>query len=224
MGRPARINPDSHGVLVVATSITAVLAAVSFALSYSGLVAVASWAAVPPWLSWAVPLTIDGAILVYTLAALVFRARGERSTLAWSALSLFTGLSMASNAAHAWTSGPGDGRAILGAVIAGLAPVAVLLTTHTIARLIIAPPAVQPVAQPEPEPEAQPVPAVRSTPARPKPARPAGTVDHARIRQLAQTDPALSHRAIAAQLGVSKTTVSRVLAGPPATGEALLSI
>lgn len=145
--RPARINPDSFPVLVVAVVITVALALTSFLLSYSGLVAVAEWAAVPAWLAWAVPVTIDGAILVYTLAALVFRARAESARVAWASLSLFTGLSVAANAAHAWDAGAADGRAVLGAIIAGLAPVAVLLTTHTIARLIIARPA--PVADVE---------------------------------------------------------------------------
>ncbi|GEB46982.1 hypothetical protein MTE01_29270 [Microbacterium testaceum] len=211
---PARINPDSRGVLFLAVGITVLLALASFLLSYAGLVAVAAWAAVPAWLSWAVPVTIDGAILVYTLAALVFRARGEGARVAWASLSLFTALSVAANAAHAWDAGQGDPRAGLGAVIAGLAPVAVLLTTHTLARLIIAPPlraeASETVAAPwavaagrvwaadevgEPEADvAEPEPEPRDE------------------RILALRAQRWSLRQIAEEVGVGKTTVERVLA------------
>jgi hypothetical protein len=238
--RPARINPDSLGVLVVAVSITVILAAVSFLMSYSGLVAVAEWAAVPPSLSWAVPVVIDGAILVYTLAALIFRARGEGARLAWASLSLFTGLSVVGNAAHAWDAGAGDERAYLGSVIAGLAPVAVLLTTHTIARLIVAPPsgreaweAVAPsveaglvegltapvewFAEPVPVPRPEPELVTRLKVSREEAPRPSrATVDtaarDARIREL---DGTMSLRAIAAEVGVSKSTVARVLGRHP---------
>jgi hypothetical protein len=202
MSRPSRINPDSRPVLIVAVSITAILAAVSFALSYSGLVAVAAWAAVPAWLSWAVPVTIDGAILVSSLAALVFRARGESARVAWLSLSGFTSLSVAANAAHAWESGTGDIRAVLGATIAGLAPVAVLLTTHTIARLVVAPPALSPI------PDVVPV----VSPAQDSPVVDVDERD-ATILRLRHEDR-LSLRAIADRVGVSKTTVTRVLNRP----------
>ena len=212
---PARINPDSRGVLYLAVGITVLLALASFLLSYAGLVAVAAWAAVPTWLSWAVPVTIDGAILVYTLAALVFRARGEGARMAWLSLSLFTALSVAANAAHAWDAGQGDPRSGLGAVIAGLAPVAVLLTTHTLARLIIAPPltvktgdapadpwaiatgrlwAADEVVEPEADAEPEPAPSPRDE------------------RIVALRAQRKSLRQIAEEVGVGKTTVERVLA------------
>lgn len=122
------------------------LCAVSFVLSYSGLVAVAAWAAVPPYLSWTVPVTIDASILVYTLAVFIFRARGERNGRVWTSLILFTAVSVTANAAHAWDAGAGDWHGYAGAAIAGLAPVSVLLTTHTLAELVVAKPASHPIA------------------------------------------------------------------------------
>jgi hypothetical protein len=47
------------------------------------------------------------------------------------------------NAAHAGAVPPVV-AAVVGTVVAGLAPVAVLLATHTLARLIVAPPEVEP--------------------------------------------------------------------------------
>lgn len=235
---PSRINPDSRAVLVVATVATAALALVSFLLSFNGLADAAAWANVPGWLAWAIPAYVDGAILVYTLAALVFRARGESARLEWAALGVFAALSVAANGVHAWETAPAGLRATLGVLLAALAPVSVVLTTHTIARLIVAPPA--PVADIEwrdaavrtlsevaeassryaaraeegpgvtPEPQA---PAERMPD--PEPFKladlPRVTTEHrnARIREL--DGEGLSLREIAARVGVSKSTVSRVL-------------
>lgn len=141
--RPARLDPDTLPALVTAILLTSTLGAVSFVLSYSGLVAVAAWASVPPYLAWTVPVTIDASILVYTLAVFIFRARGERNARVWTSLVLFTAVSVAANAAHAWDAGAGDWHGYAGAAIAGLAPVSVLLTTHTLAELVVARPGVK---------------------------------------------------------------------------------
>ncbi|MCL1870986.1 MAG: DUF2637 domain-containing protein [Promicromonosporaceae bacterium] len=134
----AQIHPDTLPVLIVATMLTAGLAAVSFALSYSALVRIASWAAVPDRLAWAIPVMLDSAILVYSLAALVKRSRRERAAGAWASLALWTAVSVAANAAHA-AGVPETWQRAVGTVVAALAPVAVLLATHTIADLIVAP-------------------------------------------------------------------------------------
>jgi hypothetical protein len=267
--RPSRIDPDTRPVLIVAVVITAALALVSFLLSFSGLVAVADWAAIPSMLAWAVPVTIDGAILVYTLAALVYRARGESARIAWASLSLFTTVSVIGNAAHAATNGPGGPQGVLGAVVAGLAPVAVFLTTHTIARLVVAPPTAADVEAPvegwrhvgtmdgptpftpaepvdlaalqayttedveltrrtfadrhhgrlavptDPEEYAAAVAEAGRALADKRATKPLTTAErHARIRELAAADPTLSLRDIAARVGVSKSTVARVLDRP----------
>lgn len=136
--RPARINPDTLPVLIVAVVLTTGLAASSFALTFAALLDVAGWANVNPALAWAVPVMLDAAIVVYTLAVLVHRARRERAITEWAALAGFTGVSVVANAAHAGAV-PVEWQAIIGTVVAGLAPVAVLLATHTIARLIVAP-------------------------------------------------------------------------------------
>ncbi len=135
--RPARINPDTLPVLVLASALTAALAVTSFLLTFAALSDVARWAAVPDSLAWAVPVMLDGAIVVYTLAVLVARARGERAVPAWIGLAGFTAVSVIANAAHAADVPPAV-QAALGVTIAGLAPLAVMLATHTLARLIVA--------------------------------------------------------------------------------------
>ncbi|WP_164545144.1 DUF2637 domain-containing protein [Antribacter gilvus] len=140
MARAARLDPDTLPSLIVAVVLTATLGAVSFTLSYAGLVGVAAWAAVPGYLAWTVPVTIDASILVYTLAVFIFRARGESNGRAWTSLILFTAVSVAANAAHAWDASAHDWHGYAGAFIAGLAPVSVLLTTHTLAELVVVKP------------------------------------------------------------------------------------
>lgn len=143
--RPARINPDTLPVLIVAATLTTGLAGTSFALTFAALLDVAVWANVPARLAWAVPVMLDAAIVVYTLAVLVHRARRERAATAWLSLAGFTTVSVVANAAHAGAVPPAW-QAMIGTLVAGLAPVAVLLATHTLARLIVAP------VEPAPEP------------------------------------------------------------------------
>jgi hypothetical protein len=136
---PSRIDPDTRGVLIAATVSAALIAAVSFALSAAGLVQVAAWAHVPWCLRWGAPVMIDGAIAVYTLAVLVFRARGESTVVAWVSLALWTAVSVGGNAAHGWEP-PALVQRAVGTVVVALAPVAVVLAVHTISDLIVARP------------------------------------------------------------------------------------
>ncbi|KJL39893.1 DUF2637 domain-containing protein [Microbacterium trichothecenolyticum] len=233
----ARINPDSPVVAVVAVVATAGLAITSFLLSYAGLGAAAEWAHVSGWLAWAVPVTIDGSILVYTLAAFVFRHRGESARLAWASLATFASLSVIANGVHAWDDAPEALRTGIGVVVAGLAPIAVLITTHTLMRLVIAPPAVDAVpAEAAPSVEAvegspSPLESSQGEPSEFMVAMQAFHLAHAarevpavgvdernhRIRELRAEGKPLS--AIADEVGVSKSTVSRVLNPPGADAE-----
>lgn len=135
--RPSRINPDTLPVLVLAVLLTAGLAGVSFTISYAALREVSAWATVPAALAWTVPVMLDAATVVYLLAVVVKRARHERAAGAWAALALWTAVSVAANAAHAYGV-PDELQRLVGTVVAALAPIAVLLATHTIADLIVA--------------------------------------------------------------------------------------
>lgn len=138
--RPAaRLNPDSLPVLIAATTTAAVVLAASFLWSWDALVAVSGWAGARAERAWVVPVVLDGATLVYTLAVIVQRARGRRAALAWTALTVFTTASVVLNVSHALVDGTGTTtwQRALGGVVAGLAPIAVLLATHTLAALLV---------------------------------------------------------------------------------------
>ena len=188
--RASRIDPDTRAVVVATVALVASLGAVSFAVSFAGLVAVAEWAELPPWLRWAVPVFVDGALLAYTLAILVQRARGESTRFSWAALGTFSLVSVGANAAHVLGTGDvADWRTLVGAGLAALAPLGVLAATHTVADLAIARPGVVQVRDEVGQ-----------------------VVDQAAEARRLREVEGLSHRAIAATLGVSKSTVARWVA------------
>lgn len=213
MSQPSRrMNPDSRPVLIVAAGLTAILGGVSFLLSYNGLTATAPWASIPAAQAWTIPVVIDGAILVYTLAVLIKRRRGESARLYWALLASFSGVSVAGNSFHAWDASAQDATGVAGAAIAGLAPLAVLAATHTLADLVVepvsarvhlgaAPPALPSVEQPRP---------IASEVETPKASAASDTGRNDAVRERAAAG--LSQREIASQLGVSKSTVGRILA------------
>lgn len=104
----------------------ALLSAVSFALSYSALRNLAlSSGAVLPSLSWAWPLVVDGAMIVFSLTILRASLYGERTSFAWALVASFSMLSVALNVYHA-PSEP------VSWVVAGVAPVALLLSFESL--------------------------------------------------------------------------------------------
>lgn len=112
----------------------AVIVSVTFITSFDAVSAVAvSRRAVSPHLSWAVPLAIDGLIVVGSAAAWVESLRGGRW---WSHLfpvlivAAAGALSVAANVAHAPTTDP------LARVLAGVPPVALLSAVELGAWLI----------------------------------------------------------------------------------------
>jgi hypothetical protein len=78
---------------------------------------------------------IDAALLTYTLSWLVQRARGESTWLSWCSLALFTIVSLLGNSLHGWQPSL-EVQRIVGTAVVGLAPLAVLLATHTLAQLL----------------------------------------------------------------------------------------
>lgn len=115
---------------------------VAFAISFAALYEVAEWLGLPPFMWWAVPVFIDLAILVYAASVLVHKARGERTWPSWAALGIFTTLSVFANAAHAWShthEQPWQG--LVGAIIAGMVPVAIFVATEQLSRVAVEDPA-----------------------------------------------------------------------------------
>jgi hypothetical protein len=133
-----RINPDSMVTLWLTVGLVCFLAVASFMVSFTGLHEVASWAGLPIWLRWAVPVFIDVAILAYTMAVLIHRHRGEKTWASWISLAGFTLFSMIANGAHALSiPHPNEVQQIIGAAVASMAPVAVFAATEQLGRLVI---------------------------------------------------------------------------------------
>lgn len=135
MGAVRRLDADRAPVVILTILFGVTIAGASFVLSFHGLRDVATWGRVPEWLAWLVPVMIDAAVLCYTLAWLVQRARRESVWLSWSALALFTAVSTLGNTLHGWEPSEAVQR-IVGTAVVGLAPLAMLLATHTLAQLL----------------------------------------------------------------------------------------
>lgn len=207
-----RVQADSGGMAAVALALVTVLAAASFSLSFLGLIQAAEWAGVPGPLRWLVPIVIDSTILVYAIAAAVQHSRGESTALSWLAVCFFTAVSVMANAAHVLAPGgvPVElsGTVIFGAIIAAIMPIGLFFATHTTVSLVVvsATGSKQTRQRRAAKRLAGPAPAVATAPAvvRPK-------VDATMVKELQAAG--LSQRDIATKLGVSKTTVGRLLAG-----------
>jgi hypothetical protein len=130
-----RLNADRAPVVILTILFGVTIAGASFVLSFNGLRDVATWGRVPEQLAWLVPVMIDAAVLCYTLAWLVQRARRESVWLSWCSLALFTAVSTLGNTLHGWEPSTAVQR-IVGTAVVGLAPLAMLLATHTLAQLL----------------------------------------------------------------------------------------
>ncbi|QCU77998.1 DUF2637 domain-containing protein [Citricoccus sp. SGAir0253] len=135
-----RIDPDDGRFIRLVVGGVVLAGVVAFAISFTALYEVASWLGLPPSMWWAVPVFIDLAILVYAASVLVHKARGERTLASWAALGTFTALSVFANAAHAWSYAQNHDQrwqGVVGAVVAGMVPVAIFVATEQLSRVAV---------------------------------------------------------------------------------------
>lgn len=180
-----RINPDSLTTLWFTVILICTLGLCSFMVSFNGLHDVAAWVGLPWWMRWAVPIFIDIAILAYSMAAVIHRARHETVWPTWVTLGAFTAVSVVANAAHALSIGEGQTvvQSWIGAGIAAMAPIAVFAATEQLSRLAFA---VDRPAEASPAPEQVPS---AATEKREEP-KPVATQDPVRARIEAPSSPA----------------------------------
>jgi hypothetical protein len=115
----------------------------AFSVSFAGQMIVAQWAHLTGSQRLAVPAAIDSIIIVFTIAAVVLRARGESTRFPWAVVGAFTGISMVFNVLHIIVPALHGGvttQNIWGAAVSGLMPLIILLATHMSTRLLVAPP------------------------------------------------------------------------------------
>lgn len=136
--KSARINPDAIPVLATAVALVGILMISSFVVSFSGIYDASEWTGLPEYFRWLPALFIDAAILAYTIALIVFKARGESTWRTLIGLIGFASISVIANIAHTlsyWQGEFTDFRAWIGVAITASAPIAVLLASEEITRL-----------------------------------------------------------------------------------------
>ncbi|MFC9663938.1 DUF2637 domain-containing protein [Nocardia sp. NPDC127606] len=159
-----------------AVLIVLVIGGAAFVLSFAALRDLAVRAHTPAHLAWLFPVIVDGTIIQATIAVLALADSPERTFFTRVLIAGAT-VSIGGNIAHALVSGHGA----LAAILAVIAPAALLLDTHGLAVLLRsrntpptepAPPAVavEAVEPSAPEPVSAPMPT--SSPIPPAPVRP----------------------------------------------------
>ncbi|MFG3618062.1 DUF2637 domain-containing protein [Nocardia sp. NPDC047654] len=149
-----RLAPVAAVLIIVGVGVAA------FVLSYETLRDLAELAGIHEDDSWLFPVIVDGTIIQATVSVMVLSNRPvERRWFSW-VLGLGAVVSVAGNSLHAFT----DGQQLpnwVAAVIAAVAPIALLVDTHGGVMLFRAAqrkPAEQPAVEAVPEPEPDPVP------------------------------------------------------------------
>lgn len=136
--RTARISIDRPWIGKFLASLVITQVAALLVISINGLMEIGRW--MNTW-ELLLAISLDATLISATGAALVFRSRGERghAAYAWFVLILFSGISMALNAAHVLVEDEETQRLIAAGCYA-LIYVAALLIIHLGVLVFIAPP------------------------------------------------------------------------------------
>ncbi|NMN95858.1 DUF2637 domain-containing protein [Nocardiaceae bacterium YC2-7] len=122
-----------------AVSITAIIVLSSFVLSFATLRDLAVMAGISNELSWLWPVVVDGTILQATISVIALTRTDSRSggrVYFWFVLFVSAVVSVSANALHAVEVGGLRIHPAIAAVIATVAPVALLASTHGIVELL----------------------------------------------------------------------------------------
>ncbi|WP_405150344.1 DUF2637 domain-containing protein [Nocardia salmonicida] len=114
-----------------AVLIVLVIGGAAFVLSFAALRDLAVRAHTPTHLAWLFPVIVDGTIIQATIAVLALADSPERTFFTRVLIAGAT-VSIGGNVAHALVSGHGE----LAAILAVIAPAALLLDTHGLAVLL----------------------------------------------------------------------------------------
>lgn len=114
----------------VATGGTIAVGALAFSLSFTALSDLAAANGVAHGQAWAIPLVLDGGVIVATSATLALK---RHRWFAWMLLILSSMVSVAGNVAHAHETTAGS---IIAMVIAAIPPLWLLAATHLTVMLV----------------------------------------------------------------------------------------
>ncbi|MFI8975834.1 DUF2637 domain-containing protein [Nocardia asteroides] len=115
-----------------AVLIVVAIGAAAFVLSFAALRDLAVMAHTPIHLAWLFPVIVDGTIIQATIAVLALADSRPERTFFTRVLIAGATVSIGGNIAHALVSGHG----VLAAILAVIAPAALLLDTHGLAVLL----------------------------------------------------------------------------------------
>ena len=217
----ARVRADGRGYTAVTLAATAITFAAAWGVSAIAQSSIGVEAGLPVYLSWLVPVAIDGALLSNGLAVASKAARGRSTRASWVWLTAFTGVSLALNTLHAaisgsLQSGPLAATAII--LLSATMPLSILSSAESLLAV-----ALQPVEgdaahrqamarvhdRAAAAPEATP-------PARTKRGSAVALDDEAAIRDSWATGTFTTKRALAAHHGTTENAVRNALNPRPA--------
>jgi hypothetical protein len=131
---------DGKLATMIAVAVFALVAVVvgAFVLSFDAITAVSEAAHVAPHLSWLMPVSVDGAMTVGTMSALVLKMLKQNTGYAWFVVLAGVGISVACNALHATQSL--GGKVVLdgwqAGAVSAIPAVALALSLHLLIILI----------------------------------------------------------------------------------------
>ncbi|MGO4856195.1 hypothetical protein [Arthrobacter sp. 2MCAF14] len=204
--KAARISPESRPVAFAAAGIAAAIYIGAFAASFSGLASLAVFMAIPAALQCVVPAVIDLALLLFTLATLLHRARGQSTWMTNAATAFWILVSMAANTFHVLVATPASSWGVgtyAGATLSALMPLGALGASLVLENLFIEDPA--PAAIPVVAPTGE-----VASPAEAEAAAPSRVITAERPERTAT--PAVPVLAVAAAAAPRKAVVAAVSA------------
>lgn len=135
MSTALRSQRTTRWPAITAFAGTFVLAVLAFWLSFTALSDLSRQAGIPPGDAWMWPISIDGLIIVATIAVVVYAPHGRRATVyPWVVLALGSIASIVANVFHALRN-PENVLGVGGAIMAAAPPVVLLIVTHLAVRL-----------------------------------------------------------------------------------------
>lgn len=124
---------------VVATVGVLAVVAAAFALSFDAIRAVAVAAHIRPGLAWLYPVSVDGAMSVATVTAVVLRRLGRSALYPWLVVVTGAVVSIVANGLHAWLGGGSVALPPVWAVtLSAVPPVLLALSIHLLVVLAVA--------------------------------------------------------------------------------------
>jgi hypothetical protein len=219
--KAARISPDSRQIAYGAASLAGAIYLGAFATSFFGQASLAAYMLIPTQLQYVAPAVVDFALILFTLATLVRRSRGESTLITNLATGFWTAVSIAANIFHvlvpagpqaSWSAGT-----YAGAALSALMPLAALGASLVIETVLIE----RPGAETEPAADIEQVIEVAPVQAEPKAAEPivqsSPAADHLLEMKKAPASPETLTVPASAPIAVQVLTPAKTVAPLPAS-------